>query len=63
LQLGLAGDQINGRGESSIRALIGNLGRQINRYAERHAENIQEPKKGMPPQITQNVPAKDAKIL
>jgi hypothetical protein len=48
-QLSLAGDQIHGRGERAIGALIGNLRREINRHPERHAQNIQQPQERMPP--------------
>jgi hypothetical protein len=63
LQLRLAGDQIHRRLESAICAVISNLRRQIYRHPERHAQNIQQPEERMPPQMAENVPAEDAKIL
>jgi hypothetical protein len=43
--------------------VIGNLGREVHRHPQRHAQDIQEPEKRMPPQMAENVPPKNAKIL
>ena len=63
LQFRLAGHHIDRRGKRAIRAVIGDLGREINRDAERHAQDIQGREQRMTPQVTKNVPAKNAKIL
>ena len=42
LQFRFAGHHVDGGSERAIGALIGDLGREINRYSERHAQNIQE---------------------
>jgi MYXO-CTERM domain-containing protein len=63
LQLGFARDQIHGRSERTIRAVVGDLRREVNRHTKGHAQDIQKPKERVPPEITQNVPPKDAKIL
>ena len=44
LQLRFAGHHVDRGGERAIRAVIGDLGREINRDAERDAQNIQEPR-------------------
>jgi hypothetical protein len=63
LQFRLASYHIDRRGKRTIRTVIGDLGREINRDAKRDAQNIQGREQRMPPQVTQNVPAKNARIL
>ena len=63
LQLRLAGDQIHGGGERTVCTLIGNLRRQINSDAQRHAEDVEQSQERMPPQMPKDVPAENAQIL
>ena len=63
LQVRFAGHHIDRGGKRAIRALIGDLGREINRDSERDAQDIQDREQRMPAQVTENVPAKNAKIL
>ncbi len=62
-QFRLPSDEIDRRRECTIGAMIRNLGRQINRHAQRHAQNVQERQERMTPQMTQNMPPENAKIL
>ena len=61
-QLSFARDEIDARRESPIRTVISDLRREINRHAERHTQDIQEPEQRMPPQVPQHVPPENAKI-
>ena len=63
LQLRFAGHHVDRGGERAIRAVIGDLGCEINRDSERDAQNIQGREQRMAAQVTKNVPAKNAKIL
>ena len=63
LQLCFARYEIDGRGEGAVRALICDLRRQKDRYAERDTQDVERAEQRMPPQITQNMPPKNAIIL
>ena len=63
MQLRFARDEIDRRGERAIRAVIRDLGREINRDAERDAQDIQEREEWMTPQMPENVPGKNPRVL
>jgi hypothetical protein len=63
LQLRFARDQIDRRGKRAIRAVIRDLGREINRHTERDAQNIQEREERMTAQMAENVPNKNPRVL
>ena len=62
MQLRFARDEIDRRGERAIRAVISDLGCEVNCHSERDAQNIQEREQRMTLQMPENVPAKDSKV-
>jgi hypothetical protein len=62
-QLCFPRDQIDRGGECPIGAVVRNLGREINRHAQRDAQDVQEREKPMVPQVPENMPSEYAKIL
>src|SRR5437868_5304219 len=62
-QLRFSGDEIHARRERAVRALIRDLDREINRDAERNTQDVKQAEQRMTPQISQDVPSKNTKIL
>jgi len=63
LQFRLAGHHVDRGGKRAIRTVIGELGRKENCNAKPDAQNIQSGQQRMAAQVTNDVPAKNAKIL
>ena len=63
MQLRFARDEIDRRGERTIRAVISDLSREVHCDAERDAQDIQEREERMTPQMPENVPGKNPRVL
>lgn len=63
LEFRFASNHVDRGSKCAIRAVIGDLSREINRHPERNAQNIQEREQRMMPQVTEHVRSENAKIL
>ena len=62
-ELRLARNEIDAGGEGAMRAVVGNLDRQVDRHPQRHAEHIQRCQQRVPPEMAHDVPEEDAREL